>query len=317
MNEKLSASRLGGWLVVAMSGPFVFLAGRQNWTAILAASAVGLIASAAVFARPTYKILSHPFACLLEYGFSAAVCLVVSQWPGSIWPTGRAWPAVPLTLLLLATASVWYGAGRTAKGMGVLFWLITILYSVLLAFGAPNIQPAYLLPKWENLGLAYWFVFLIPCAAQFLPREKGKGMWGYIAALAAVAVLLAVWTEGNLSLNAAKQVSWPFYEAGESVQLFGVASRLESLISVGATVAFYSLIALLLSIAGHLAEGVKKGWGKTGILAGAATSVAGVLLQWQIPHFVLAVGAFVLWVGVPIVGSIFPEKNSKKTEKSA
>lgn len=317
MNEKLSASRLGGWLAVAMSGPFVYLAGRQSWTSILAVSAVCLAASVAVFARPTHKILSNPFVCLLEYGFVLAACVAVSRWPASIWPTGKAWPAVPLTLLLLATASAWCGAGRAAKGAGVLFWLITILYSVLLTFGAPNIQPAYLLPKWENPGVVYWFVFLIPCAAQFLPREKGKGMYGYIAALAGLAVLLAVWTEGNLSLNAAKQVSWPFYEAGESVHLFAVASRLESFISVGATVGFYSLLGLLLSIAWHLAEGVKKGWGRFGTLAVAAASGAGVLLRWQIPYFVLAIGAFVLWVGLPILGSIFSEKNSEKTKKSA
>ena len=43
MNEKLSSYRLGGWLVVAMSGPFVYLAGRQNWTAILVAVAVCLL----------------------------------------------------------------------------------------------------------------------------------------------------------------------------------------------------------------------------------------------------------------------------------
>ncbi len=315
MNEKLSSYRLGGWLVVSISGPFVYLAGRQNWTAVLAASSVCLLALWAVFSRPTDKLLTWPLYCLLQFCFLAVVCAATAQWSASIWPTGKAWPAVPLTLLALATAAAWFGANRASKGVGVLFWLVTILYSILLAFGLRNVQPSYLMPKWEVPNFLSWLIFLLPCAVQFLPRVKDKKVNLYIPALLGMVLLITLWVEGNLSLDAAKQVSWPFYEAGESVRLFGVASRLESFISVGATVGFYGLYSLLFSTAGYLAERIKSGWGRYGVLVGGVLSGMGVLFRWHMPYFALAAGAFVLWVALPILGSIFPVKKCEKRAK--
>ncbi len=312
MNEKLSSYRLGGFLVVAMSGPFVYLAGRQNWTAVAFVAAVCLLCCLAVFSRPTHNLLTWPLFCLLEYGSLVVACIAVSGWSASIWPTGKGWPIVPLTLLALATVSSWFGANRTAKGMGVLFWLITILYCILLSFGFRNIQPAYLEPKWETPDFLSWYVFLLPCTAQFLPREKNKKICALFPVLAGVALLITLWTEGNLLSDAAKEVDWPFYEAGESVRLFGVANRLESFISVGATIGFYGLYSLILSAAGYLAERVKNGWGKYGVLAGGVLSGVGVLFRWQMLYFVLTVGAFVLWVALPILGSFFSGKKCEK-----
>lgn len=312
MNENLSCNRLGGFLVVAMSGPFVYLAGRQNWTVVLAVSTVCLLAFWLVLSRPVRNLLTRPLYCFLQYGSVVVACIVTAQWSASLWPTGKAFPAVPLTLMALAAVSAWFGAGRASKGIGVLFWLVTIIYSVLLAFGLCNIRTSYLVPKWELPSFFSWFVFLLPCASQFLPREKNKKIYGYIPVLLGIALLFTLWTEGNLSLGAAKQVAWPFYEAGESVSLFGVANRLESFISVVATVGFYGLYSLLFCAAGHLAEGVKKNWGRWGVLTAGVLSGIGVLLGWQIPYFVLAVGAFVLWVALPILGSIFYEKKCEK-----
>lgn len=311
MNEKLSSYRLGGWLVVAMSGPFVYLAGRQNWTAILAAGAVCLLSCWTVFSLPANKLLSWRSACLLEYGSLVVACVVTSRWSSDIWPTGKGDPVVPLTLLVLATVSAWFGANRASKGVGVLFWLVTILYSILLAFGLRNVELSYLRPEWEEPRSLSLFLFLLPCAAQFLPREDKK-VRNYIPVLLGTALLITLWTEGNLSLNAAKQVAWPFYKAGESVRLFGVANRLESFISVGATVGFYGLYSLLLGTAGYLAEQAKTGWGKYGVLMGGILYGVGVLIRWQIPDFVLVIGTFVLWIALPILGHIIPEKKCEK-----
>ena len=317
MNKNISSARLGEWLIVAMSGPFAYLAGRQSWTTILAVSAICLLALWAVLARPTSKLLALPFLCLLEYGFLTAVCFATSSWSSDIWPTGQGYPVVPLTLLGLSIASAWFGANRASKGIGVLFWMIAILYSILLSLGLRNVEPRYLMPKWETPAPTIWFAFLLPCAAQFLPRENDKRSNRYIAALAGLALLFALWTEGNLSLDAAQQVSWPFYEAGESVHLFGIANRLESLISMAVTIGFYGLYSLLLSGTFHLAEGIRSGWGKYGVLTAGILSGAGVLRKVTIPGFVLVAGAFVLWIALPVFGSLFSEKKRKKTENNA
>ena len=317
MNENISSARLGKWLIVAMSGPFAYLAGRQSWTTILAVSAICLLALWAVLARPTCKLLSMPILCLLEYGFLTAVCVATASWSSDIWPTGQGYPVVPLTLLGLSIASAWFGANRASKGIGVLFWMIAILYSILLTFGMRNVKLGYLMPQFETPEPVIWFLFLLPLVAQFQPREKDKRISGYMVVLVGLALLFALWTEGNLSLDAAKQVSWPFYEAGESVHLFGIANRLESLISVAVTIGFYGLYSLLLSGAFHLAEELRPGRGKYGVLIAGVLSGAGVLWKVTIPGFVLVVGAFVLWIALPIFGSLFSKKKRKKTENIA
>ena len=308
MNHSIPSTRLGGWLIVAMSGPFAYFAGRQNWTAILFVSVICMLALWAVLSRPTCKLLTWPFLCLLECGFLVVACVAASSWSSNIWPTGRGYPVVPLTLLALATASSWVGANRASKGIGVLFWMIAILYNILLTFGLRNVELGYLMPQWETPEPLTWFVFLLPLVAQFLPIEKDKKLNGYIPALAGLALLLTLWTEGNLLLHVAKQIEWPFYEAGESVRLFGIANRLEPLISVAATIGFYGLYSLLLSGTFHLTEGARPGWGKYGVLTAGVLSGIGVLLKLTISGFVLCAGAFVLWILLPILVSFFHEK---------
>ena len=309
MNEKISAARLGGWLIVAMSAPIAFLAGKDGWLSVLVVAVCGLLLSLAVFSCviPKGKVF-----CIMEFCFLVAATAAVSGWSASIWPTGRAFPAVPLTLIALGAAASWNGACRASKGMGVLFWMTIIVYGTLLAFGVRNVQLSYLAPRGEYISPLSWFVFLLPCVASLLPRKEGR-IRGHLLAIAAMGIVIAVWTVGNLSQPVAQTVDWPFYEAGESVRLFGIANRLESLISVGATIGFYSLYSLLFGAAGHLAEMVKNGWGKGGILLAAALSGCSVLLRVEIPLNVLAVGAFVFWFAVPILRSKIPEKNCKKT----
>ena len=302
--------------MVAMSAPFAYLAGRQTYMAVLAVAVVSGLALWAVLSCPA-ALLRFPVYCLIAYGSLVVATVTVSQWSSAIWPTGKAWPVVPLTLLALATASAWYGANRASGSVGVLFWIITILYSILLGFGFRNVRLEYLRPQLEVPGGLCWFVFLLPCAAQFLPRERGKGIWPYVLALTAMGILAAVWTEGNLSARIAEQMPWPFYGAGESVQLFGIANRLESLISVGATLGLYSLYSLLLSAVGHLADNIRNGCGKYGVLLGGILSAAGVLLRWEIPLFVLAGGAFVLWIAVPVLGAKILSKKGKIFENNA
>lgn len=315
--NKVPSHGLGGWLVVGMSAPFVYLAGRQNWSALLAAGAVCAVVLWVVLRRPVSKLLAHPVLCIIEYGFLAVACGVTANWSCVIWPSGQGFPLVPLTLLALAVASAFWGAGRAAKSIGVLFWLIIILYSIFLGLGIQNIQLQNLAPVWEIPAPVTWFVLLIPCVIQFIPCSQTKKSKKILPLVCIAAAVLGIWTEGNLSADIAKTAQWPFYEAGESIHLRGVANRLESFMSVGATFGFYGLFSLMLSAGGHLAESFRKGWGKwgtalMGVLAGTA-----VLARLEIPYFVLSVGAFVLWGALPVLASLFPEKKSKKEQNNA
>lgn len=315
--NKVPANIVAAWLVVAMSAPFVYLAGKQNWVVLAVTAAVCGIALWTVLTRPVHKLRSYSVFCILEYVFLAVTCAVTANWSAETWPTGQGYPAVPLTLLALASASGYCGACKAGKGIGVLFWLTTILYSILLAFGSRNLQMEYLRPVWEVPAPMTWFILLLPCAVQFIPSDRRKKGDFRLCLLCFLAVGFGLWTEGNLSANVAKAANWPFYEAGESIHFFGIANRVEPLISVGATVGYYGLLSLLINAGGSLAENIRQGWGRWGAVVMGILAGTGVLLGAAASYFVLAVSAFVLWVALPVLVSFFPEKKLRKQQNNA
>ncbi len=308
---------MGAWLVVAMSAPFVHLAGKQPWPVVLAVAAVALLLSWTVLYLPTNRLQKYKAYCALEYIFLILAAIPVVGWSADAWPTGRDFPVVPLTLLALAVASAYQGAKGASKAVSVLFWLIVVLYGILLAFGGRNIQVSYLYPQWEQPELVLAFAFLIPCAAQFVPMEKGKIVHLYMPVLAVLLAALTLFAQGNLSSQVAGQVQWPFYTAGESVSIFGVAKRLEPLISVAATVGYFALYSLLAGAAGNLAEGCARDRGKAGVLAFGIAVGAGAVLTMEVPFWVLVPGAVLLWILLPLAGICIPEKKSEKSENNA
>ena len=313
----MPSHRLGGWLIVGMSAPFAYLAGRQSWLALLTAGMVGAAVLWLVLRRPVHNMLAHPVLCFLEYGFLAVACWATANWSCLVWPSGQGFPVVPMTLLALAVASAFRGANRASKSIGVLFWLIIILYSILLGLGAQNIRLQNLTPVWETPAPMTWFVLLLPCVIQFIPGNQTKRSKTLLPLVCLFATLLGIWVEGNLPMDVARTTPWPFYEAGESIHLRGVANRLESLMSVGATFGFYGLYSLMISAGGHLSENIKRGYGKWGAALMGTAAGAGVLLRFEIPYFVLAVGAFVLWGVVPLLVSFFSEKKAEKEQNNA
>lgn len=310
LNKKVPAHILTVWLAVAMSAPFAYLAGRQSSIAVLGSSALSGVLLWLTQSRPSERLLRSRILCVIEFIFLAVACAVTANWSAQAWPAAQSYPAVPLLLLALATISGFCGTDKASKGIGILFWICAILYGALLILGSRNVQLQYFRLAWETPAPAAWFVLLLPCVIRFIPGAHIKGRFSPVLVFL-ILIVFGLWTEGNLSTEAAMQVDWPFYRAGESIHLFGIANRVEAFISVGATVGYYALLSLLIHAGSSLAQRVKSGWGRWGAAAMGLLAASAVLLPLQIPYFVLAVSAFVLWIALPVLLSFFPEKSRK------
>lgn len=311
--KKVEALPMTAWLIVAVSGPFAVVAGKDDWFGVAIAALVTGLLCWAVEGNTVERLWQSRLYCALQYIFLIPVLAYFASQSSTCWPTGSAMPVVPVVLIGLAVVSAYRGAQGASKACSVLFWLVAGLYGVLLSFGSKDLQFSFLQPGYQIPGSAAILALLLPAVAQFIPREikPTNRLGGALAG--AVLVLLCLWTVGSLSAPVAAGKHWPLYEAGKSVSVLGVAERLESFISVAATVGFFALCSMLLSACGHMAENVKTGWGKGGVVLAGAVAAVIVLFAPKIPPVFLLFSALLLWCVVPFVGaSIFCEKKKKK-----
>lgn len=293
--DKVPKNALAVWVWVAMTAPLAQLAGKDHWVAVIVLALLcGLVCGLAIrFGQPDGGTWFRILQCV----WLVAVLAQMARWSADIWPTGRAFPIVPLALLLLAVLSACKGPAAAARVGGILFWFLLLLYGGLLLAGGENVKLKWLTPRWDMPSPVLGAVLLIPAVAGFLPREKGeeKGLIGVVAFAAAT----ALWTVGSLSFGVAQDQSWPFYEGMKSVGLFGVAKRLEAFVSVAATLGYFALCSLLLSAVGMNFERIRQGAGRCGVIAAGAFAASLVWLPLQ-GGGIQGMISLVLWVLAPL-----------------
>jgi hypothetical protein len=311
--RKVEAGALASWLIVAMSAPFVLLAGKYSWLGLALAWVVTGLLCRLITGLPTQQLCRSRAYCILQFLFLSVVLAFFANWSEDAWPTGRDFPVVPLTLLALAVLSAYQGAVRASRVGAVLFWLIAALYGALLTFGSRNVQFDFLQPQYDAPGAQALLVLLLPALIQFIPREIKPVLHWTVFLVGGLFVALSLWTIGGLSFQVSQTALWPFYEAGKSVSVLGIAERLEAFISVAATVGCFGLFSMFISAMAHLAENIRPGWGKYGAVTAGSLAAGLLLFAPEIPVIWLLFGALTLWCLFPFVGvCIFCEKNKKK-----
>ena len=292
----VTSAQLNIWMITASIGPIVFNS-KGNWLDVLVYG--GIISLLVCITMRFGRHWSGPVYSLLQ---SVWIILMLSQflqYSAGCWPTGeRTFPVVPLVLLGLAAATSLKGAKCTAGGICVLFWFVAFLFGTVLAAGVPDLNVEYTVPSNYGINAPMMLTFLIPAVAGFLPRRKTGKLSFVIVVVVAVAV--TVWVSGVLSPRIAAEVQWPFYEAAKSVQLFNVAKRLESLVSVGVTVANYALYSLLLCCVRNIGE--KFGLGREAVVVGGTLSASLMLLGVSIDAAILFIVCAIFWIFLPLLG---------------
>jgi hypothetical protein len=294
---------MGIWIVAAVAGPTLYYA-NGNWFSLLpfAVALCMLTGIAICYGRhwdgPVYHFIQFLW-----------IAILLSQFLGysaKCWPTGeQTFPIVPLALLILSAISALKGNKNTANGISVVFWLSLLLLGIVFVSGSKNMKFEYIQPNTGEISVPMILVLFLPAAGGFIKCERCSILPFIVIAILAISISL--WISGSLSSEIAEVMPWPFYEAAKSVELFDVAKRLESLVSVGITLYNYCLYSLLLCASASIGEKYSKR--REAIIISVGVSACFMLLGFIIDLIILSIITMCLWVILPLIGLL------KKKEK--
>lgn len=221
------------------------------------------------------------------------------------FPGDRAFPMIPLTLLLVAALTARKSTASVCRFGGVLYLFVAALLAFTLIFGTANVELQNLRAAGEPsemLGPAG--VLLLPAVGLFLldRMDGSRGqVWRWYLLVAGLAVTLSLVCTGSLSLPLAKQSDNPFWLMSRSISVLGVMERFEALISALLALGFCCLLALLI-LAGRKA--FRCAWPTKSHLAAWITAGASAAIIWivgAIPKTANMLGDVIFWGIVPIV----------------
>ncbi len=309
MNRKaITGRQLSCWLLAAISAPILQIAGKAHWSAaILVAVCCGLLCWA-VWCRPGQWLQNRSWYAFVQILWLSVILGEFLQWSDLAWPTGRDYPVVPLILLLLAALSALNGVRSAASVNSIVLWFVVFLAASVFVAGLDNVQVPDLQTPPQILSSETLLVLLIPAVAIFLPKQEEKGNPKVLPVICLLFVGVTLWTVGILSEQICSSDPWPFYEASKSLSLLNVAKRFESLVSVAATLGYFSLYSYLLSCAGALAARIDYKYEKTGIAASALAAGAIVLLKPELPMNGIVIITLILWIILPVFGGLYEKK---------
>jgi len=315
--DGISCRQRNLWILLATCAPVLQVAGSTGWLAVLIAAVPCALLCWAVLSIPVYELPKSKWFCIVQVIWLTVVLSQLVRWSDDAWPSGRDFPSVPLTLLLLSTFSALNGASKAAQISSIVFWFAAILLGIVGFSGLSELRMEYLLPQWEGPEADMIWVLLIPAAGAVL-GGKEKSKTAVPVAVSLFFVLAALWTVGIVSPKGGMLYQWPFYEAAKSLSLFGVAKRFEAIVSVAVTIGYFCLYSFLLSCVGAYARRIREQWANP-VTIGVAVAAGGLmLLDVCIPMTVLAIITLLVWVIMPLAGRFRkPEKKSKKREKNS
>lgn len=336
--DEFSPRQLLALLTTALSAPLAIVCSGAAWQWVLAAAALaGCLYLYIVYAaRNLPKGLGYAGMLAQAYGGWMGKVLAGLYW---LWlalaaaragrmaelafPGDRAFPLIPLVLLLVAALTASKSTASVCRFGGVLYLFVTALLVFTLAFGTADVELQNLrLPGEPSELLGPLGVLLLPAVGLFLlDRMDGSqgrcGRW-YLLTVG-LAVTLSLVCTGALSLPLAKRSANPFWLMSRSISVLGVMERFEALISALLSLGFCCLLALLL-LAGRKALRCARP-AVSSRLAAWLTAAAGGALLWVaplIPNSFYLYGDLLFWGLLPILTlGVVSGRNLKNFEKNA
>ena len=231
-SRNVESKQLGAWLFSGMSAPLALFAGGMAWQTVALATAICLTVCYLVVQADVFPA---KWLCATELTWLVVALAAFGHWISGSWPSGSVYPAVPLTLLLLGAISAGMGTEAAGRTGSVIFWLLALVYSVVVAAGLGNIEVKELAAYDSGLDLRLVSVLLLPCLAVWLKRNGRSMPLGSLAGIGLWSVLVSAMVTGGLSLQVAMNVEMPLYQWLEGLNVLGVLQRFESLVSAALT----------------------------------------------------------------------------------
>lgn len=315
-NHKIPSRRLAVWVPAALILPIAARYSGLSWTMVLLTGLICGIISGSCLKFCDEQAGGGRWVCLLQLVWIILFLGMIVPYSATCWEDGSAYPAVPLTLLALSAFSACSGGEKASRVSAVLILALIPILGLVLCAGANTLEISRMAPSAELAFSEVIPLFLLPTVTVFLPRENSKYHLAIPITIAFAATILALWINASISPAMAQTAADPLYEYSKSISLFGITQRFESLVSCGMTLAWFAMVSLVLTAAGHLAEKIKKGWGSISVWLCAASAAVAVMYKLPIPTVVYGILSLIFWGFLPLLTQgIVLRKKMKKTEK--
>lgn len=296
-DHKIPHRQLTAWLSAALIPAAVQLTAGASWLSVLLVVAFSLLC---IWIRWTFGAEPQgKTVALLQLVLTAVILGMAAQCSIQSWPRGGH-PAVAVVLLGLAVWSVWKGSRPAARVGCVLFWFVLILYLVLLGAGIKDVRLQWLTPTKGDVNAFGSVLLLIPAGAAIHLNSR-EGFKPRLLLVGAFCVVAAVVTAGVLSPQVAAGKQNAFHEMTRSLNLLGQARRFEAVLSAGMTVGWFCIFSLCLTLCARLAEKLRPGRGKWGVIGAGVVALTMLLCELHIPGIVLLISCAVFWVLIPLI----------------
>lgn len=239
-SDKLAGKQMALWTAAAMSAPLAIYAGKTSWENTLL---TGTVCVGGVLLVLRYG--NSEYGRLLRLGQLVVLSLVAGVFSREVpgcW--GEDSGSMPLVMIALAALSAGNRAGAAGKVCCCIAWIITILYTIVLAAGVKNVEWSRLL----EVGYYHEMVivaFLLPAVWLLIPAKRSGG--AILLSMLLFGVMISMLCFGTLSANGMADTKLPIYQYSKSLTLLGIAERFEALASVSLTLGLFCTLSLLLS----------------------------------------------------------------------
>lgn len=270
MMDSYSPRQLCALLAAALAAPLVTVCSAVSWPWVALGAAAAAIPlfyiyrsmgptalpgglGPAELLRAVWGKMGGKWMALLSWMWLVLLASLAASMAVTAFPRDNAFPLIPLVLLILASVASSQGAAATCRFGATLFLAVAPMISLVLAFGAIDVEVQALGPDGtarECLGP--FTVLLVPAAAFYLrdgltQRKTAWFRWYLLIAGAGVAVSLVC--VGALGLPLAQASSNAFWLMSRSISVLGIMERFEAVISALLSISFCCLLAFLLAAA--------------------------------------------------------------------
>ncbi len=311
---ELSPKALSCWIAVAMLGPVALTAASSAWPGVLVAGILcgTLCLTAGRFSAK--KVLDNKLICFAISLWCVYAAAEVAYQAALCFPGKAAGLAVPLVLLVLAAFGSSKGINSACAVGATLLPLCGLIFALVLASGVGNLTPGRLQLAAVPPGGELIFVFLLPMAVLWLPRNPAEPIKWPIISAPIFGVAISIIVMGTLSLPVALTRRDAFYEFSKSLSLFSAVQRFEAVVSAAAVMSAYAMLSLLFSAVGQLGGRIFPGKGNVAIIIATLAGIAVVCLGLWLPNEGIGIYTVGVWAPVAILLAIFKEKDLKKEE---
>ncbi len=297
MQNKIPATQLNAWLLVALIPAVFSIAGRNGWITVLLTA---IIAGVLCFCVLTCKHGKLPkWLCILELGWLLVFLGGLAKLSGACWIKVDAFPPIPVILLLLAALAAHRGAIQAARTGATLVWLVLPVLGIVLLAGTADIDLKWIRCELEIPDGVLVSLLLLPCLGMYLPRESAKASRWTAFAIGVAAVAASALMDATMGSGVASTAASSFYEFSKGVNLFGVAERFEALVACALTAGWFALFVLILCVVYHLTEKSFSQASKWSVWIAVAVS-AGLMCILPNNNSWMAIGALTFWGFLPV-----------------